>query len=38
MCDREIRETGEYGKEAQLLIAIPKTNEKGEQLYKIHKQ
>ena len=33
----KIQETGEYRKGAQFVIAIPKTNEKGEQLYKIHK-
>ncbi|MEM2518437.1 MAG: ATP-binding protein, partial [Candidatus Bathyarchaeia archaeon] len=32
-----IQETGEYGKGVQFIIAIPKTNEKGEQLYKIQK-
>ncbi|MEM2393423.1 MAG: PAS domain S-box protein [Candidatus Bathyarchaeia archaeon] len=32
-----IQETGEYGKGAQFTLTIPKTNEKGEQLYKIQK-
>jgi signal transduction histidine kinase len=31
----KIMETGEYGKGAQFTITIPKTNKKGEQLYKI---
>jgi PAS domain S-box-containing protein len=31
----KIQETGEYGKGAQFTIIIPKTNEKGGQLYKI---
>ncbi|MEM2440248.1 MAG: PAS domain S-box protein [Candidatus Bathyarchaeia archaeon] len=30
-----IQETGEHGKGAQFTITLPKTNEKGEQLYKI---
>jgi len=37
MYGSKIQETGEYGKGAQFVIAIPKTNEKGEQLYKIPK-
>ena len=38
LCDMygwTIQETGAYGKGAQFTITIPKTNEKGEQLYKI---
>jgi len=33
----KIMETGEYGKGAQFTITIPKTNKKGQTLYKIQK-
>ncbi|MEM2911415.1 MAG: PAS domain S-box protein [Candidatus Bathyarchaeia archaeon] len=33
----KIQETGQYGKGAQFTITIPKTNEKGEMLYKVQK-
>lgn len=33
----KIQETGEYGKGAQFTISIPKTNEKGQALYKLQK-